>query len=431
MNLIEFFSTRAAGGSNFIPAEGGSGRTVMITSHIWWMELMAYAMHRLGYNVLVTEPLYLLYTEDDRFANFQHLYKSWIQAIRHFNVQLIIGGNSAAMVPNLRTGELLHHAVGVPVLHYWWDEIRKPPVCGRRGYDMDQYYAAMRDPMTLNVLCDIDVQEELAAFHGITNTIHVPVGTTPEFWPAQEIPMEQRLLAACFIGNCGHVAGQAASWLDESLGDWAGQVVDAKLADPMRSMVDCISAVTPDTTVLRDGNHWGAIGAKFVERVRNPAVMTLARQLGGQFVLIGKGWEGMGLKAHAADSGVPHAAKYYTNARGSLNASGGCMHGGLTLRAFDIAASNGLLITPMSRELPDCFEPGRECLAFRDADDLASQIDRLMASPAEYNTVVAAGRRRVLAEHTWERRMARLLDAAAERLDLPWHATAAPRPAAA
>jgi spore maturation protein CgeB len=108
---------------------------------------------------------------------------------------------------------------------------------------------------------------------------------------------------------------------------------------------------------------------------------------------------------HAGDkSGV-----IYGQSQASLNLFGGCVHGGLPLRPYDIAVSGGLILTHDQRELPSLFEDGRECLSFRTPEQMIAQIDRVRAAPREFNAVALAGRRRVLADHTWAHRLRRLL----------------------
>ena len=67
-------------------------------------------------------------------------------------------------------------------------------------------------------------------------------------------------------------------------------------------------------------------------------------------------------------------------------------------------------MTHDQRELPDLFEPGKECLVFASAEEMVEQMERVRKSPAEFNAVAQAGRRRVLAEHTWGHRIRKLMD---------------------
>ena len=117
---------------------------------------------------------------------------------------------------------------------------------------------------------------------------------------------------------------------------------------------------------------------------------------------------------------MPGSREYYANSQASLNLFGGCVHGGMPLRPYEIACSGGLLFTQYSREMPQLFEPGKECVAFRNADEMLAAWEKIAAAPGEFDSVVENGRRRAMTDHTWEKRMARILDLAKERFDLPW-----------
>src|SRR5580692_1813545 len=99
LSLQEFFQKRQSA-ANYIFNTPGATRTILVSSHIWWVDLIALALVRLGYNVLVAEPFYFLYTLDDRWNNFDALYNQWLGYIKQLKIDLIIGGNTTAMTPH-------------------------------------------------------------------------------------------------------------------------------------------------------------------------------------------------------------------------------------------------------------------------------------------------------------------------------------------
>jgi hypothetical protein len=448
--VTDFLARRKAFSSEYF-ASPGSNKTVLISSYIWWTELMAYALLKLGYNVLVAEPWYLMWLDEQRFKNFDSIYRQWVDVIRKMNVQLVIGGNSTIAVPHMKTKELLHRAAGVPAVSFWWDEPRCMPPMTKRGLTAADHLAAMKDDRTLNVFWDIDIAEEMAKFHGVTNAIHVPLGATPEFWQTANRLLAERAMKLCFLGN-NHDEGEWAETCDPDVLRWAREVAKLKLGDLDRPMVQCVEEVgTPGGTggspvfsvqeketggppVPRvdlpayqvDGNsaeefsRWNILGAVLLTECRNRVVKAAADRLGSDFVLIGKGWDRLGLTARKEHSGVPGAREFYVSAQASLNLFGGCVHGGMPLRPYEIAASNGLLFTQYNRELPALFEPGRECVAFRNSGEMIEGLERILSVPHEFDGVVDAGRRRVVGEHTWEKRLERVLGVAKERFGLPW-----------
>ncbi|HVS73392.1 MAG TPA: glycosyltransferase [Phycisphaerae bacterium] len=425
VSLAEFNSRRTPYTTQFF-ATPGATRTVMICSHIWWTEQMALALLNLGYNVLVYEPLYLLYTEEAAFDTFDTLWAQAIAVIRRMKVEVMIGGNAAALAPHPGTGELLHNAAGVPLVNYWWDEPRSEPPFAGRGIGPEAYLGALRDERTLNVVWDVDVLEELGAFCGVRNTVHVPLACLPEFWPSGFVAVEQRPLAACFLGNCHF----ACAWCEtdvDPLVAWARAAIDRKQAAQDRPLAECIAAagaIPEQTRHLRaDAARpewrrfvlpWEILNSVWMHRTRNLLVQAAERHLHGKLALIGKGWNQLGLRANSEHAGEK-SGMVYAQSRASLNLFGGCVHGGMPLRPFDITASGGLLVTHYQRELPGLFEIGRECVAFRNQGEMIEALDRIQRDPASYTEMALAGRRRTLADHTWSRRMAAVMAAARER----------------
>jgi glycosyltransferase involved in cell wall biosynthesis len=426
-DVLAFFKARKIGNNEYIPSPG-SNKTILISSYIWWTELIAFAIHRLGYNVLIVEPWYMMWIDDNRFANFDRVFRDWVTLIKRMNVQLVIGGNSTISVPHPKTKELLHRAAGVPAVSLWWDEPRTMPPMTKRGLTGADHLAAMRDDRTLNVFWDIDVAEQMQKYYGVGG-VHVPLGATPEFWQSPNAPLAQRPVKLCFLGN-NHDEGTWQNEADAATMKWARDVAALKIENLDRPMVSCIDQVGavggggPEYALAADlkeeFNRWNILGAVLLTERRNAVVKAAAERLPNEFLLVGKGWERMGLKAQREHSGVPAAKDYYANSKASLNLFGGCVHGGMPLRPYEIAASNGLLFTQYNRELPGLFCIGKECVSFRNADEMVTGLDRILAAPAEFDAVVHDGRKRVCAEHTWEHRMKRVLDYAKDKFGLPW-----------
>jgi spore maturation protein CgeB len=84
---------------------------------------------------------------------------------------------------------------------------------------------------------------------------------------------------------------------------------------------------------------------------------------------------------------------------------------GLNLRAFEVPCAGGVSLYPEVPDLARCFEPGTEMLVYRDAQDIAANIVPLLGNPAKLDEIAAAGRCRVLAEHTFEHRARSILEA--------------------
>ncbi len=78
---------------------------------------------------------------------------------------------------------------------------------------------------------------------------------------------------------------------------------------------------------------------------------------------------------------------------------------GLNQRNFEPCLAAAAMLTDDQPDVALCFEPGREVLVWRDASELNALYDQLLADPAEAAAVGERGRRRVLADHTYEKRL--------------------------
>ena len=435
MTWAEFLRQRKAFGTQLFRCPAGErAPTVMLSSHIWWTEQIGLAILNAGYNVLFYAPLYLLYTDKKGWERFEALWKEILGIMRQTKVDVVVGGNTTAMLVHPGTRELLHEAASaeagrqIPLVNWWWDEVRNRPPLERAGISPGEFVAMLGRGSVVNAIWDLDVKEELEAGLGLGNLVHAPLATLPEFWPHGYVPMEDRALAVCFLGNCHY----SAEWIEgdkDPLARWARNVIWRKLAAPERPMQACLDETTradggppkPGESCHLSGGKdpwidflrpWEFLNAAYMHYTRNLLIMAAAEHLRGKLALIGRGWEKLGLRAnmeHAADkSGV-----IYGQTHVSLNLFGGCVHGGMPLRPFDIGASGGLMVTHDQRELHGerpLFEPGKECLTFRGKEEMLAIIDQVCRAPGEFNQVALAGRKRVLAEHTWGHRVKALLE---------------------
>ena len=416
--VAEFIAKRKSFTNEFFPAPG-SRRTVLVSSDSHLTELLAFAIWKLGFNVLVAEPWSAFFADERRFVTLDNVFRRWVDTLRKFNVQLVIGGNATAMVPHPRTRELLHRAAGVPAVNYWYDEPRVMHPMTRLGYTAGDYLAGLRDPRTLNVFWDLDVAEEVRQFLAVPNVAHVPVGVTPQLWQGPIVPLKDRPIALSFAAN-HRVAKDMLTGHPPDTVAWAERVAKLKLADPDRAMVACIEQVGGPgesrgstarrpyelaPTLREEFQRWEALNGVLAREGREPVLAAAVTRLGEGFVI----------QDDATDIPRLHAAS-----RASLNPLDGAAHAGLPTRAYEIPAAGGLLLCQHTRELPALFEPGRECVSFRTPDELLEMVDRIEANPAEFDPVVQAGRSRVLTEHTWEHRMSTVLQLAKERFALAW-----------
>ena len=120
---------------------------------------------------------------------------------------------------------------------------------------------------------------------------------------------------------------------------------------------------------------------------------------------------GIGTAQSESPSVIMHAgmewhelSRFFCSARINLNCTPwprSCHH-----RLFQAAASGAFMISDHCEDSPALFEPDKEMVYFHSFDELPELIDRYLAHPEEARAIADAGRRRFLAHHTAEKRMA-------------------------
>ncbi len=87
------------------------------------------------------------------------------------------------------------------------------------------------------------------------------------------------------------------------------------------------------------------------------------------------------------------------------------------MRLFEATGTAACLITDWKENLHELFEPGKEVLAYRSAEECLDLIRYYGAHPVERAAIAQAGRERCLRDHSYERRMAELVVLLKQRFD--------------
>jgi spore maturation protein CgeB len=99
----------------------------------------------------------------------------------------------------------------------------------------------------------------------------------------------------------------------------------------------------------------------------------------------------------------------YRSATVSINATSLQMPQAVNQRVFDVPACGGFLLTDRQHDLDELFEPG-EVAVYDGADDIADRTSFWLSHGVERRQLAEQARRRVMAHHTYGRRMQQLLD---------------------
>jgi spore maturation protein CgeB len=166
--------------------------------------------------------------------------------------------------------------------------------------------------------------------------------------------------------------------------------------------------VQPDR-VVADGSR-----QKSMVFVANPTPhrLALVSQVRLPLQLYGPGWQRLQPTAHRIDArriGPDELADIYRSHLAVLNIRNERnVIDGLNQRHFAPYLAATPVVADDQADLERCLEPAREILVYRDAAELNDIYQSLQREPDRAAAIGEAGRRRVLAEHTYGRRLAAL-----------------------
>lgn len=102
---------------------------------------------------------------------------------------------------------------------------------------------------------------------------------------------------------------------------------------------------------------------------------------------------------------------FYPRTDVNLNCTSLQMKGAVNQRVFDVPAAGGFVLTDAREQLGALFEVGREAAVYADPKEIPDMVRHYLAHPGERGRIATAGRARVLAEHTYDRRLRQLAEA--------------------
>ena len=83
---------------------------------------------------------------------------------------------------------------------------------------------------------------------------------------------------------------------------------------------------------------------------------------------------------------------------------------GMPLRALDIMGAGGFLLTNYQQDFLDYFVPGEDFVYYESDADLLDKIDYYLSHDEEREAIARSGHDKVAADHTWEHRLALILE---------------------
>ncbi|MEF3698244.1 CgeB family protein [Desulfolutivibrio sp.] len=96
---------------------------------------------------------------------------------------------------------------------------------------------------------------------------------------------------------------------------------------------------------------------------------------------------------------------FYPRSEVNLNITSRQMKGAVNQRVFDVPACGAFLLTDRQEQMDALFDPDRESAIYAHPDELPDLVRHYLGRPDERRRIALAARRRILAEHTYDRRM--------------------------
>ncbi|CAK7064830.1 MAG: hypothetical protein DELT_01600 [Desulfovibrio sp.] len=100
----------------------------------------------------------------------------------------------------------------------------------------------------------------------------------------------------------------------------------------------------------------------------------------------------------------------YPASKINFNCTSKQMKGAVNQRIFDVPATGSFCLTDWREQIENLFEVGTEVICYHSPEEAEDRIRYYLANPGEREKVSAAGRARVLAEHTYDHRMRTLIN---------------------
>lgn len=137
-----------------------------------------------------------------------------------------------------------------------------------------------------------------------------------------------------------------------------------------------------------------------------PRYIEALRRAGLEVQAFGPGWPNGRVP-------LPEMVRIWNRSRVTLGFSGVLGHAGshcLKGRDFEVPMSGGLYLVEHHDELAPFYRIGQEILTWRDERELVERVRWVLQHPEQAEHIRQAGRRRALAEHTWDARFARVFE---------------------
>lgn len=280
-------------------------------------------------------------------------------------------------------------------------------------------YKNLISPWTTLFTWDVDNIPELRA-QGYDHVHYLPLGTNPaRFRPnLEKLPSRLFPTRVSFVGNSMVYKVEqklSKNHFPEALLAGYRETARAFTASPERSIRRFLLNDT------RRANAYEALPTDEL-RLEYEAMLTweatrqyraecVAAMLPFNPVLVGdSGWKHIfqdqtSWRLHPEVSYYDGLPRVYPFSDVNFNCTSQQMKGAVNQRIFDVPAAGAFVLTDWREQMDALLEPGKEVVAYHTPEEAAELAAYYLSHPAERKQIAQAGSRRVLAEHTWEKRL--------------------------
>ena len=247
--------------------------------------------------------------------------------------------------------------------------------------------------------------------HGAPRVAHLPLGTDPnDFAPSAAAEPKRYPL-----GFVGHTLDALVLLWGERHAACAGSDAPAEAQNWSRALQkerSCLHEFVPEVGAPFDVRVVRLAHANYLASRAYRQGMLAALPQAQLHVWGNDAWRTLLPRArhHGGTRYGAATAQVYRGCAVNVNLTNLQMPRAVNQRTFDVPAAGGFLLADAQPELSRYLEPGQEVATFASADELRDKAAYYTAHPAARAAIATAGRRRVLAEHTYVHRMQTLLD---------------------
>lgn len=291
-------------------------------------------------------------------------------------------------------GESPEYASFLPALRRLGHEVQHFETWNRRAYhDLAGLNAALLDAVEAfrpDVLFSVQMNyeiwlETLAVIRARGNVATVS-WATDDSWKYREVSR--------FIGSAYHAMATTYDYVVEQYkADGIERVMLTQWAATSHNLQTPLPAAECRYPVSFVGTAHGS-RAQWVNALRNRGI---------EVTCFGYGWPNGPVDGD-------EIAKIIRDSVISLNFANSQGENQIKARTFEVPGAGGFLLTESARSLEKFYRPGKEIAIYNDLDDLAVKINHYLAHPQERDAIARAGFERTAREHTYEHRMAELLN---------------------